>query len=355
MIPVACPSIFVGQQCVGKSEACLDALCAVAASSCLARGSSTKTDRVKFDVDSSMGGDKYTPAERKWKRRYNSSHFHSIEYKRQCLKAHGAARMSAIHLADGCGLLSDPDDYEQWDGVPVCENEERRPPMIWIGDSVLTFDRPGPDVAVYGDAFTQLRLASRATSRRVAIGLGQFEKFHHTGDIPREGEASTHVFNVPVRPAPLRTVTKVEAVGAVSRAQAARKAKARRSNVKLWLVDSGCGHDLISRGEVESSGLDCEDCQDHVRFSTANGSATARQVAPLFIDELGCNVSPYVLPSTPAVVSMGKRCMYEGYSFVWMDGKSPYFITPDKRRMRLRVIDDIPYIIRSFLSTREGR
>ena len=61
MIPVACPSIFVGQQCVGKSEECSDAICAVAASSCLARGSSTKTDRVKFDVDSSMGGGQVYP------------------------------------------------------------------------------------------------------------------------------------------------------------------------------------------------------------------------------------------------------------------------------------------------------
>ena len=345
-IPVATPSTFHGstfeRPCRQDKIA---AVCAVAATSCLLVGPSAKTERVKFDTASLRNDGKCTPGARKWKRKYDASHFQCIDYKHQCLKAHGAARMCAIHLADGCGLVSDPDDIEMWDGVPVCANEERRPPMIWIGDSVLTVDRPDPNDGVYGELFNQSRLTTRVMSRRIAAGLSQLDRFYHTGEVPREGEMSTHVFDIPVRPAPLRTITRVDAVGAVSRAQAARKSKARGSNVKLWLVDSGCGHDLISRKEVESSDLDCEDCPDHVRFSTANGSTTARQVAPLFIDELGCNVSPYVLPSTPAVVSMGKRCMHEGYSFVWMDGKSPYFITPDKRRMRLRVLDEIPYII----------
>ena len=52
----------------------------------------------------------------------------------------------------------------------------------------------------------------------------------------------------------------------------------------------------------------------------------------------------YVLDDTPSVMSLGKRCMEEGYSFVWPSGKMPFMITKDGERIELTIHDNIPYV-----------
>ena len=69
-------------------------------------------------------------------------------------------------------------------------------------------------------------------------------------------------------------------------------------------------------------------------------SAVAMQVGPLFDV-----VYPLLLPSSPAVLSIGRRVEKEGYSFVWMHGKKPYLVRPDGIRIELRVESHIPYLI----------
>ena len=41
---------------------------------------------------------------------------------------------------------------------------------------------------------------------------------------------------------------------------------------------------------------------------------------------------------------LGKRCMEEGYSFVWPSGKMPFMITKDGERIDLTIHDNIPYV-----------
>ena len=35
------------------------------------------------------------------------------------------------------------------------------------------------------------------------------------------------------------------------------------------------------------------------------------------------------LGTTPPLLSVGRRCLTDGYSFVWLSGKNPYFVTND--------------------------
>lgn len=64
----------------------------------------------------------------------------------------------------------------------------------------------------------------------------------------------------------------------------------------------------------------------------------------------GCQ--PYVLGDTPSVLSMGKRCMQEGYSFIWLRGKDPFLVDQDGRRIDPTMHDLIP---RMDLGTDEGK
>ena len=48
--------------------------------------------------------------------------------------------------------------------------------------------------------------------------------------------------------------------------------------------------------------------------------------------------------NTPAVLTVGRRCLEQGFSFDWMAGKHPHFSTPSGKIVELEVIDDIPYL-----------
>ena len=52
----------------------------------------------------------------------------------------------------------------------------------------------------------------------------------------------------------------------------------------------------------------------------------------------------YVLDGTPSVMSLGKRCIAEEYSFVWPSGKMPFMVTKLGSRIDLPIHDNIPYI-----------
>jgi hypothetical protein len=51
-----------------------------------------------------------------------------------------------------------------------------------------------------------------------------------------------------------------------------------------------------------------------------------------------------VLPSAPAVLSIGQRCLDHGYSFRWPAGKLPHFFTPSGVKVKFIVEDYIPYL-----------
>lgn len=87
-------------------------------------------------------------------------------------------------------------------------------------------------------------------------------------------------------------------------------------SVDRRLIDTGCGCDLISKSQVASARRWIRQAAKSRTFQTANGVTTADRVARVTIDEFGEEVFPYVLDSTPTVLSVGYRCMHLVYSFV---------------------------------------
>ena len=39
------------------------------------------------------------------------------------------------------------------------------------------------------------------------------------------------------------------------------------------------------------------------------------------------------MEQTPAVLSVGRRCMQEGYAFHWLPRKPPYFLKPNGEKI----------------------
>ena len=84
-------------------------------------------------------------------------------------------------------------------------------------------------------------------------------------------------------------------------------------------MDSGCGHDIISRGSMtkQQKGITTE-AADPIVFETANGSVETDKTCPLHVPALGeeYQIDPYVLPDTPDVLTIGGRCELAGLRFL---------------------------------------
>ena len=108
-----------------------------------------------------------------------------------------------------------------------------------------------------------------------------------------------------------------------------------------WIADTGSAQDLVCSKMIP------EDLVYHLmilELITANGSQSPDQQASVHIDCIDKEVQPYVLPDTPAVISVGMRCIQDGWDFVWKSFSRPYFKKQDGTKIKLEVKDYVPYL-----------
>ena len=116
-----------------------------------------------------------------------------------------------------------------------------------------------------------------------------------------------------------------------------------RSQMK-FIMDTGCGHDLVSQSKVTRNDLESFVGDKTMHFQTANGTTDSDIVTKFSTNCFDEPVETHILESSPSVLSVGKRCMNHGYSFVWPDGREPYMINKEGQRIQMYVKGDIPYI-----------
>ena len=112
---------------------------------------------------------------------------------------------------------------------------------------------------------------------------------------------------------------------------------------KRFIMDSGSGHDLISAKKVDRMDLPTYD-DAVVNFHTANGVTSSTKRSDIKFEAFDEPAQAHILEDTPSVMSMGKRCVELGYSFIWPSGKTPYMIDPNGDIIEMTVRDYIPYI-----------
>ena len=112
---------------------------------------------------------------------------------------------------------------------------------------------------------------------------------------------------------------------------------------KKFIMDSGSGHDLIAQKKVDR--MDIEMYEDEtVNFHTANGVTSTSKMTDLQFNVFEESVKAHVLEDTPSVLSMGKRCLDQGYTFIWPSGKDPFMIDNNGMMISMNVKDHIPYV-----------
>ena len=109
-----------------------------------------------------------------------------------------------------------------------------------------------------------------------------------------------------------------------------------------FLMDAGCGHDLIAQKKIEKHNLETLVTPEPISFQ--NGVTDTDLVSNFQTESFKEPINAYVLDDTPSVLSVGKGCMNRNYGFVWPPGREPFMIDPEGKRISLFVNGDIPYV-----------
>ena len=84
---------------------------------------------------------------------------------------------------------------------------------------------------------------------------------------------------------------------------------------------------MISKMDLNSAEMDTltKSCSPTIVI-TANGEVQTHEEATVYVKELDIFLTMKVLEDTPAVLSLGKLCDENGYSYEWINGQKPHLI-----------------------------
>ena len=121
-----------------------------------------------------------------------------------------------------------------------------------------------------------------------------------------------------------------------------------------FVVDSGASMHMISKKDLSNAEMDSltKSCSPTIVI-TANGEVQTHEEAIVYVKELEKFLTMKVLDNTPAVLSLGKLCDANGYSYEWINGQKPHFIK-DGIRIICNTENFVPIVVPSLSSSSSG-
>ena len=94
-----------------------------------------------------------------------------------------------------------------------------------------------------------------------------------------------------------------------------------------FVVDSSASMHMISKKDLSDAEMDTltKSCSPTIVI-TANGEVQTHEEATVYVKELERFLTMKVFENTPAVLSLGKLCDENGYSYEWINGQKPHLI-----------------------------
>ena len=111
-----------------------------------------------------------------------------------------------------------------------------------------------------------------------------------------------------------------------------------------FVVDSGASMYKISKKDLSDAEMNTltKSCSPTIVI-TANGEVQTHEETIVYVKELDIFLTMKVFDNTPAVLSLGKLCDENGYSFEWINGQKPHLI---KDGIRIIVIRKTSFLSR---------
>jgi len=115
--------------------------------------------------------------------------------------------------------------------------------------------------------------------------------------------------------------------------------------VGTWLADTGASVDAIDQKYLSQAGRKTAvQMSNPVLYETAASTVTVNASVPLQSKAIG-DIDAVLLSNTPAVISVGKRCMEMGYGFHWEPYQAPTITHPDGTKVQCVVENNCPYVV----------
>ena len=113
---------------------------------------------------------------------------------------------------------------------------------------------------------------------------------------------------------------------------------------QFWIFDSGCGYDMMSTSKAKHL-MKFVTKAELQEFNTANGQYETDEIIPLtfVMGNDSYDARPYLMENSPSVLSMGQRCMNEGFCFLWIKGFDTCVLTPSGDLVPFTVVNGVPY------------
>ena len=118
-----------------------------------------------------------------------------------------------------------------------------------------------------------------------------------------------------------------------------------------FVVDSGASMHMISKKDLSNAEMDTltKSCSPTIVI-TANGEVQTHEEAIVYVKELDIFLTMKVLENTPAVLSLGKLCDENGYSYEWINGQKPHLIK-DGIRIICNTENFVPIVVPGLSSS----
>ena len=108
---------------------------------------------------------------------------------------------------------------------------------------------------------------------------------------------------------------------------------------------------MISKKDLSNAEMDTltKSCSPTIVI-TANGEVQTNEEAIVYVKELDIFLTMKVLENTPAVLSLGKLCDENGYSYGWINGQKPHLIK-DGIRIICNTENFVPIVVPGLSSS----
>ena len=118
-----------------------------------------------------------------------------------------------------------------------------------------------------------------------------------------------------------------------------------------FVVDSGASMHMISKKDLSNAEMDTltKSCSPTIVI-TANGDVQTHEEAIVYVKEFDIFLTMKVLENTPAVLSLGKLCDENGYSYEWINGQKPHLIK-DGIRIICNTENFVPIVVPGLTSS----
>ena len=111
---------------------------------------------------------------------------------------------------------------------------------------------------------------------------------------------------------------------------------------------------MISKKDLSKAEMDTltKSCSPTIVI-TANGEVQTHEEAMVYVKELDIFLTMKVLENTPAVLSLGKLCDENGYSYEWINGQKPHLIK-NGIRIICNTENFVPIVVPGLSSSSSG-